>query len=507
MSFASFSRAFLRERARFGALVRACATYALALLVAVLLAVAGCSSSPAAAGGGDFCAAAKASSAKCTEPTSCDTQLGTDCASLDKVLSPTSVAAAKDCLESGICGVASCVSRSKKSSVPTAAHKTLADDFCQFCAPNLQDCAANFYKRGSKSAGLVVLPYSAEIAKAVDDECTGTDGCQAKFSTCAREVIARVAAEKVDATTADCVVEGLGKDESETLLGPNGKPQAVTCTPANCNGCCRDDKCETGNTSVACGVGAKACETCSPSSKCTSGVCKEPCGPNTCEGCCSGDTCVPGTATAACGEKGAACTKCGGSFICSNHTCVDGSCQATCTNGCCSATGCQPGNKASACGTGGEGCIDCGVGRTCSAAACQLDRTSLWDVYISFAVVPDKNKAGQSWDPFNGPPDPYLKVFTSEGTSIHSGQTSVAMNTTFPFWAETPVKGVKASELLANTSIEIWDSDIDFDDYIGGCKLALKPAIFDGSLQNQVCPATTTGVSVKVYFRINPHTL
>jgi hypothetical protein len=146
-------------------------------------------------------------------------------------------------------------------------------------------------------------------------------------------------------------------------------------------------------------------------------------------------------------------------LVCSNHTCIDGSCQATCTNGCCSAAGCQPGTAANACGTGGEGCVDCGVGRTCLAAACQLDRTSLWDVYISFAVVPDKNKSGSSWDVLGGAPDPYLIVYTSEGTSSHSGQTSVLTDTTFPFWAETPVTGVKASELLANTSIEVCDSD------------------------------------------------
>ena len=62
-------------------------------------------------------------------------------------------------------------------------------------------------------------------------------------------------------------------------------------------------------------------------------------------------------------------------------------------------------------------------------------------------------------------------------------------DTTLPFWAETPVKGVKASELLANTSIEIWDYDtLDPNDYIGGCALPLTPAVFDGSLQNYVVP-------------------
>jgi hypothetical protein len=478
-----------------------------ALLAFVLLAVVGgCSSTTAADPAKDFCGDAKSAGTKCKDPTDCDSQLSTDCKALDVALSPTTVAAAKDCLESGICGVATCVSRAQNGAAATAAHKTLADDFCMFCAPMLTDCVANFYKRGSKSAGLAVLPYSEEVAKAVDDECTGQAGCQATFTTCARDVIARVVAEKVDPTTADCIVQGFAQDTAQVPVGPDGKPAVVTCTPANCSGCCRDDKCEKGDAADACGASAKACEICSPTSKCTSGVCKEPCGPNTCRGCCDGDNCVDGTGTTTCGEHGAACTKCAGTLVCSNHTCIDGSCQATCTNGCCSAAGCQPGNTAKACGTGGEGCVDCGVGRTCAAAACQLDRTSLWDVYISFAVVPDKNKSAASWDVLAGAPDPYLYVFTSEGTSSHSGQTTTLTDTTFPFWAETPVKGVKASELLANTSIEVWDSDVDFDDYMGGCALALTPAIFDGSLQSQVCPATASGVEVKVYFRINPHT-
>jgi hypothetical protein len=471
-----------------------------------LVGLGGCSSDPAPEAARDFCGVAASSNKKCADPVECDTQLASDCTSLDKALSPSTVAAAKDCLESGICGVASCVSRSQKGSVATAAHKKLAEDFCTFCAPSLADCNANFYKRGSKSAGLAVLPYSEDVAKAVDDECTGQDGCQAKFMTCARDVIARTVGEKVDAATADCIVQGFGSDGTDNPVGPDGRPQAVTCTPANCDGCCRDDKCEKGDTSDTCGTGAKACQICSATSKCTGGACKEPCGPNTCKGCCDGDNCVDGTAKGTCGEDGEACAKCDGTFVCSNHTCIDGSCQATCTNGCCSATGCEPGTAASACGTGGEACVDCGVGRTCTAAACQLDRTSLWDVYISFAVVPEKSHSGYNWDALGGAPDPFLNVFTSEGTSSHSGSTTVVNDSFVPFWAETPVKGVKASELLSNTSVEIWDYDtLDPNDYIGGCAIPLTPAVFDGSLQSYVCPATATTVSVTVYYRINPH--
>lgn len=492
---------------RFESLARTIgAVFAFFALFVVLLVVPACSSDPAPAGSGDFCGAATSSASTCKEPTDCDAQIARDCGALPRALSASTLVAAKDCLESGVCGVSSCVSRAQKGSTAGAAHKKLAENFCTFCAPSLDGCLTNFYKRGSKSAGLVVLPFADDVVKAVDDACTGDEGCQAKFTTCAADVLSRAVAEQVDPSTAECIVQAFSKDASEVPLGPDGRPQAVTCTAANCIGCCRDDKCEKGNTTSACGAGAKACEICSTSTaQCLGGVCKEPCGPDTCAGCCDGDVCVSGATKDKCGEKGGACKGCAGALVCSNGSCIDGSCQATCTNGCCSAAGCQPGNTAAACGTGGEGCVDCGPNRVCSAAACQLDRTSLWDVYISFAVVPETDKAGASWDVLAGAPDPYIKVFSSEGASAHSGQSTVAMDSTVPFWQETPVKGVKASELLANTTIELWDSDVDVDDYIGGCKLPLTPAVFDGSLQDHTCPASASTVSVQVYYRINPH--
>lgn len=482
---------------------RAATTAAFAVVVALPVLPA-CSSDPEPTAG-TFCDRAKSSGEKCTEPTDCDgTFAGGSCASLEKVVSAATLNAARDCLESGVCGPASCLSRAQKSAQPTAAHKQLAANFCTFCAPNLENCEASFYSRTGKMPGRLVLPYSEEIVKAVDDECTGTEGCQASFTTCAAEVLARAVGEKVDETLASCVVVGFTQDEGEGK-GPGGGAQVATCTPENCQGCCREDKCEEGKGTDACGAGASACQICAGAQQCIAGKCKEPCGPNNCKGCCDGDTCVDGDAKDKCGEGGGACKGCAGDLVCSNHTCIDGSCQATCVNGCCSAAGCQPGTAANACGTGGEACVDCGFGRTCKSGACALDPTSLWDVYISFAVIPEKSRSNLPWDTAGGAPDPYMKTFSSEGASVHSGETSVQNDSTVPFWAETPMTGIKASELLNKFSIEVWDSDVDFDDYIGGCTVPLSAAIFDGSLQDYTCQAPTSGVPVKFYYRINPH--
>ncbi|MDB4946512.1 MAG: putative lipoprotein [Labilithrix sp.] len=476
------------------------------VLVATALLIGGCSSDPAAPPA-DFCGVARSSNLSCAEPTDCDATFGTTCASLPKVLSGSAMTAAKDCLDSGVCGVASCLSRSAKGAVPGAAHAQLAADFCAVCAPTLEGCEANFYKRAAKGAGLLVLPYSDAIIAEIDASCTAEPGCQAKFQVCAAGVVEESLGADVDAETARCLVDGFNQDTTETPLGPDGKPLVVTCTPANCDGCCREDKCETGDVVTGCGAGAAACEICSGAQECLAGKCKEPCGPNNCAGCCDGDTCVDGTTTALCGERGGACTKCTGTFTCSNHACVDSSCVATCTSGCCTAAGCQTGNTVAACGTGGEACIACGAGRTCNSASCTLDTTSLWDVYISFAVLPNVDKKGATWDLLKGAPDPYLFVFTSQGAVSHSGVTTTKTDSTVPFWAETPVKSVKASELLENLSIEIWDYDeTNNDDFIGGCKIPLTASQFDGSLQEVDCAASASGVPVTVDYRINAHT-
>lgn len=476
---------------------------ALAAAATAVLASAGCSKDePATAP--TFCGQSNAAVERCAEKaTSCDAVLTEGCAALDGIVSQATLDAARDCLESGVCGAASCLSRGQKNVTPSAAHKQLATNFCRFCAPDVDDCEAQFYARSGRLPGRLVLPYADKIVKAVDDACTGQEDCRAQFNTCARDAIDSAVRRELEDDLTDCVVEGFSADDGEQR-GPGGGPQVAKCTPANCQGCCRDDVCEEGTSKEACGSGADACQTCTGTQQCTLGRCKDPCGPDNCPGCCDGDTCLLGTAPDKCGGQGAACQACSGSFVCSNHTCIDASCQATCTNGCCTAAGCQPGTSPTACGTGGEACVDCGPGRTCTLGACQLDPNSRWDFYISFAVVPQMDGTS-AWDPLGGAPDPYLEAYSSMTGSSHSGYTTTKFDTTVPLWQETPLTNITAAELLSSFRIEIWDEDPDFDDFMGGCKIPLTPAIFDGSLQNYTCPAGTSGGEVEIYYRINPH--
>jgi len=478
-----------------------------AVVAATALLIFGCKTDPPPATEADFCGAAK--SASCKEPSECDDAVVAGCATLDAALSPSLLVAARDCLESKVCGVASCLSRARASAWPTPEHAALATSYCTFCAPDVPDCEYWFYDKKSKLPGGLVLPFSGAVAAAVEAECTSdSDQCRGRFASCASETIARVVGESLDPMLADCVLAAF-RGESGTT-GPGGAPTITTCTPENCNGCCRDDKCEPGDLEEACGRRGKACQICYGEQRCTNGTCKEPCGPNNCAGCCDGDVCRTGEETGACGADGAACKDCkeeGSTFVCSNKQCIDGSCKATCANGCCAGERCEPGTAANACGRGGEGCVDCGFGRLCNATtrSCTIDPNALWDFYVSFAVLPETTVDGSSWDVLGGLPDPYLVAYSSEGSSMHSGETQVQNDTTFPFWAETPLRGVKASELLNFLAFDVWDSDVDFDDLIGGCQIPVKPEHFDGSLRDYTCPPTPRAGEVKLYYRIRPH--
>ena len=471
--------------------------------IAVVLGIVGCHADQVAT---PYCGAAEG---VCGDGNACDAILTSRCASLDRALSPSTLEGAKNCMQSGVCGVANCLARGQTVSTPSNAHATLARNFCAYCAPDIEDCKALFYARGAKLPGTLVLPYGEKVALAVDNACTGGPTCRVGFSECATETIARTVTEALDAELGSCVVSSLRNDDGST--GPGGGPAITRCTPTNCKGCCRNDACEDGATQAACGLGGATCQTCYGAQACEDGRCKEACGPNNCAGCCRGDVCQLGTATPSCGGAGSACKDCkagSATAVCSNQTCIESACTTSCTLGCCSANGCQVGDQPRACGTGGEACVDCGIGRTCSRSkACIIDGSALWDVYVSFGVLPATTLSGGSWDPTSGAPDPYLVVSSGEGASTRSGKTTTVRDTRLPVWMQTPLTSIKAGELLNAFAVEVWDDDggVDPDDLMGGCAITLSQEIFDGSLQSHTCPATASGGELKVSFRITKH--
>lgn len=477
----------------------------------LVAAVGGCSSSESTGTeASTFCGASRAAVSSCASSTTdCDTTLTNQCGKLDAVLNRTLLESSRDCLESGICGASSCLTRGQSTMRALTAHTTLANDYCSSCAPGNTGCAAQFYARRGNAPGAVVLPYSESVAAAVDQACTRSTDCAATFATCAADTIATTVAQGLSADVASCTAAAFQRDGEDPGNSPDGGPTAALCTAANCDGCCRNDVCEKGDTVEGCGVGAVACATCSGAQSCTAGACREPCGPDNCPGCCSADgVCLDGTADATCGQAGEACAKCsdkGSSYRCSDQQqCVDTSCAATCLTGCCDTTGCRPGTAASGCGNGGKACVNCGAGNACNPTSrtCFLDPDSTWDVVIVSASLPDTNMSGGSWDSFSGLPDPYVIVYSGGSTA----QTPVLNDTTSPTWNATTLKGIKASQLKSSFSFNVWDSDygfgVDPDDSMGGCTIAIGDADFGNKLRSKTCAATASQKQLSIIFKI-----
>jgi len=466
--------------------------------------VACASSSPAEP---SLCDVVRAARESCgAQGAACDATLTDGCGLLETVLSDAARTTMRDCLESGVCGASTCLARAQSNARPMAAHTALARKYCDTCAPTTAGCATQFFAKGSKLPGGLVLPYSERLAKAVEETCTAdASTCAATFATCATDTITRLARESTAEALASCLTARADDGEPGALT--NGGFTVTTCTPQNCRGCCRDDKCEEGQSNESCGRGAVSCQTCSGLQVCKDGTCQEPCGPTNCDGCCDGDVCRGGTTTSQCGSGGMRCADCAASgvaFRCRGQTCIDESCAATCTSGCCSAAGCQPGTTAGACGINGEACVNCGAGRTCNPASrsCALDTTSTWDFIVNGVVLPATTKSGAAWDLFNGLPDPYLRAFSSAGSSSHNGQTATLTDTLSPSFGTAPLRGIRASELIANTFFDVWDADLDFDDLIGGCRIPIGAADFDGRNRSFTCGATPDNGEVRILFRL-----
>ena len=137
------------------------------------------------------------------------------------------------------------------------------------------------------------------------------------------------------------------------LDGACQRDVGVTCTPANCAGCClvADDgggnvstQCFTGQQDNFCGGGGGQCQRCSPAT--SGGHCVADstgghsegagqCNATNCAGCCSGALCVEGSQNIACGRNGVACQDCtGNGGACFSGPTRDGGQDLVCAYGC-----------------------------------------------------------------------------------------------------------------------------------------------------------------------------
>lgn len=281
-----------------------------------------------------------------------------------------------------------------------------------------------------------------------------------------------------------------------------------TCSPDNCTGCCDPVRgCVVGDTDEACGTSGLACSTCVGNEACDGQTCVAPCS-ETCRGCCDGEACLAGSTDAACGTEGAACEDCGDAASCSDeNVCVADSCAASCA-GCCDGNSCMPGTNANVCGVGGSACVDCGNGRACMNQRCVVDPGSPWEVVLVSGAVSATNQMGEPWD-IIGSPDPVvdLELFDAGTMTAYRDTSSVVQDDTTPTWNESMGSNIPAAAFMV-WRIDVWDSDLDFDDPICSIEVDLSsdPStyqnLFSGATYTFSCSDPATNVFADLNFRL-----
>ncbi len=203
-------------------------------------------------------------------------------------------------------------------------------------------------------------------------------------------------------------VIGLALGVTTSVAGGCAPP--LTCSPANCDGCCTNGTtCVLNTSSNLCGAKGSACTSCPAGLSCSpQGTCGTPgpdggfgggggfggsggfgggtssggsggsgsCSVANCNGCCANGTCLDFAQQSAanCGSGGQVCLACNAGNSCSSGVCSSSaSCSpSNCPSGCCQGNTCLSTSQqtTSACGKSGAVCAACGSGKTCSAGSC-----------------------------------------------------------------------------------------------------------------------------------------
>ena len=105
-------------------------------------------------------------------------------------------------------------------------------------------------------------------------------------------------------------------------------------------------------------------------------------------------------------------------------------------------------------------CGGCAEWETCEQATqvCVLNNGTRFDL-----VADDGNVPGDNWDPFFGPPDPYICA----GMNGTEGCTTEQSDDSSPSWNQEVLADLSGDSLLANAiGIRYEDSDLDSPDLI-----------------------------------------
>ena len=114
-----------------------------------------------------------------------------------------------------------------------------------------------------------------------------------------------------------------------------------------------------------------------------------------------------------------------------------------------------------------------------------MDPNGEWTLSVETGVVVNTDVDGDSWDGFNGLPDPFVEA-TVGATTASSAPATDALA---PAWNE-PLLTTTASEFLGGISFRYMDSDVALDDTICEVTVTLTPEhpAFDGGVVETPCP-------------------
>ena len=142
----------------------------------------------------------------------------------------------------------------------------------------------------------------------------------------------------------------------------------------------------------------------------------------------------------------------------------------------------------------------CPSGSTCTLGTCDIDPTSTWSLVVLSGEVGATDGNGESWDGFNGLPDPYVTVVIPNQTDA---STDVVDDTLTPQWDIVLVTPVPAADLSSGLQFRYLDSDAAFDDEICTIDVTVRPndVAFRGGIQDATCPDAALG---KITWRLEP---
>lgn len=125
---------------------------------------------------------------------------------------------------------------------------------------------------------------------------------------------------------------------------------------------------------------------------------------------------------------------------------------------------------------------------------------STWALFVASGEVGATTATGESWDGFNGLPDPYVTAVVPNQAEV---STDIVDDSLTPRWDVILVSSATAADLTSGFQLLYRDDDAAFDDEICTIDVALaaNDMAFGGGLVESSCADPDLG---KIIWRLQP---